>query len=66
MAVLPSLSPTHYSGRPFEDSDVVYLRLLAKDFVALNSHEAISDLTEKRSDIYSDRVSPRESLAKWY
>lgn len=40
------------------DTDVLYLKLLDTDFVILNSTEAIVDLTEKRSNIYSDRVSP--------
>jgi hypothetical protein len=64
-SILPSLFPTSHSSNLFEDSDVVHLRLLTTDFIVLNSPEAISDLTEKRSDIYSDRVSPRENLAQW-
>lgn len=43
------LSPT--------DTDVLYLRVMGNDMVVLSSHEAISDLLEKRSSIYSDRVS---------
>jgi hypothetical protein len=39
------------------DSDVLYLNLLGADHVILNSGEAISDLLDKRSAIYSDRVS---------
>jgi len=42
---------------PVQDTDVLYLRLLTTDFVVLNSTEAITDLLEKRSNIYSDRVS---------
>ena len=42
---------------PIQDTDVLYLRLLTKDVVVLSSTEAITDLTEKRSSIYSDRVS---------
>jgi hypothetical protein len=38
-------------------TDILYLRVLGKDMVALNSNEAISDLIEKRSSIYADRVS---------
>lgn len=38
------------------DSDVVYLNLFGADHVILNSNEAISDLLDKRSAIYSDRV----------
>ena len=40
----------------FADSDVLYLNLLGADHVILNSSEAISDLLDKRSSIYSDRV----------
>ena len=40
-----------------KDTDVLYLKLLTKDFVVLNSTEAITDLSEKRSNIYCDRVS---------
>jgi len=40
-----------------KDTDVLYLKLLTKDFVVLSSTEAITDLSEKRSNIYSDRVS---------
>ena len=39
------------------DSDVVYLNLFGAKHIILNSNEAISDLLEKRSAIYSDRVS---------
>ena len=38
------------------DSDVVYLNLLGADHIILNSNEAISDLLDKRSALYSDRV----------
>ena len=38
-------------------TEVLYLRLLGEDIVVLNSNEAITDLIEKRSSIYSDRVS---------
>jgi len=41
----------------FEDTDVLYLKLVAVDLVVLTSSEAISDLLEKRSKLYSDRVS---------
>jgi len=40
-----------------QDTDVLYIKLLTKDFVVLSSTEAITDLSEKRSNIYSDRVS---------
>jgi len=38
------------------DSDVVYLNMFGADYVILNSSEAISDLLDKRSSIYSDKV----------
>ena len=38
------------------DSDVLYLNMLGIDQIILNSNEAIVDLLEKRSTIYSDRV----------
>ena len=38
------------------DSDVVYLNFFGADNIILNSNEAISDLLDKRSVIYSDRV----------
>ena len=38
------------------DSDVLYLNILGADQIILNSNEAISDLLDKRSTIYSDRV----------
>ena len=40
---------------------MLYLKLLTKDTVVLNSTEAIADLSENRSNVYSDRVS---SLAR--
>lgn len=41
---------------PLLDTDVLYVKLLSADYVVLNSSEAISDLLDKRSAIYSDRV----------
>ena len=38
------------------DSDVLYLNVFGADQIILNSNEAISDLLDKRSAIYSDRV----------
>ena len=38
------------------DTDVLYLSYLGADRIILNSNEAISDLLDKRSAIYSDRV----------
>ena len=60
------LFPQHpCSTSSSKDSEVIYLRLFAQDFVVLNSSQAVSDLIEKRSDIYSGRVSPGASHAKW-
>ena len=38
------------------DSDVVYLNFFGVDNIILNSNEAITDLLDKRSAIYSNRV----------
>lgn len=46
-----------------QDTDVLYLKFLTTDPGALNSTEAITDLSEKRSNIYCDRVSPPVQLA---
>jgi len=35
----------------------MYLRLMGEDVVVLSSNEAITDVVEKRSAIYSERVS---------
>ena len=35
--------------------DVIYLNVLGKSIVMLNSYQAANDLMEKRSSIYSDR-----------
>ena len=40
----------------YADSDVLYLNLLGVDHIILNSRDAISDLLDKRSVIYSGRV----------
>ena len=40
----------------YTDSDVLHLNLLGTDHIMLNSSEAISDLLDKRSAIYSGRV----------
>ena len=42
---------------------MLYLKLFTTHFVVLNSSEAIVNLTEKRSNIYSDRVSGSPSGA---
>jgi len=47
-------------------TDILYLRLMGEDMVVLNSNEAISDLVEKRSSIYADRVSSTVVLAFHY
>ena len=39
------------------DTDILYLNLFGKDLVILNSTKTISDLLDKRSKIYSDKVS---------
>ena len=44
------------------DSDVLYLNLLGADQIILNSNEAVSDLLDKRSAIYSDRVRAFRNL----
>ncbi|CCO32962.1 O-methylsterigmatocystin oxidoreductase Short=OMST oxidoreductase [Rhizoctonia solani AG-1 IB] len=38
------------------DSDIIYLNLIGQPLVILNSAQAASDLLEKRSSIYSDRI----------
>ena len=38
------------------ETDVLYLNVLGADQIILNSNQAISDLLDKRSAIYSDRV----------
>ena len=38
------------------DTDLLYLNLFGKDMIVLNSTKAISDLLDKRSKIYSDKV----------
>jgi len=37
------------------DTDILYMRLMTTDFVVLSSTEAVTDLIDKRSNIYSDR-----------
>jgi cytochrome P450 len=58
------------------NTDVLHVKMFSTDFIVLNSSEAISDLLEKRSSIYSDRprVPMRELMdvyswnlvARWY
>ena len=38
---------------------MLYIRVLTTDMIILNNSEVVSDLLEKRSNIYSDRVSSR-------
>ncbi|CAE7183727.1 unnamed protein product [Rhizoctonia solani] len=40
------------------DSDIIYMNMMGQPIIILNSAEAAVDLFEKRSAIYSDRVSP--------
>ena len=41
---------------PLSDTDILHINLFSTDYIVLNSSEAISDLLDKRSAIYSDRV----------
>ena len=45
-----------------QETDVLYMRLFSTDFVVLTSSEAISDLLDKRSSVYSDRVGRLSTL----
>jgi hypothetical protein len=49
-----SVSPLKYiaDGEP---GDVVYIHVLGKSIIILNSSQAVSDLLNARSHIYSDR-----------
>ncbi|KAF8741849.1 cytochrome p450, partial [Rhizoctonia solani] len=51
------------------NSDIIYLHLFGYDFVVLNSAQAATELLDKRSALYSDRLCPpmmREpSLLDW-
>ncbi|KAF9557515.1 cytochrome P450 [Agrocybe pediades] len=48
------------------DSDLLYLRAFGNEFLILNSMEAIEDLLEKRSSIYSSRPTlPMIDLMGW-
>ena len=57
VGIRPPLEDTVLKMFPFQDTDVLYMKLFSKDLIALNSSEAIDDLLEKRATIYSDRVS---------
>ncbi|KIP12391.1 hypothetical protein PHLGIDRAFT_332753 [Phlebiopsis gigantea 11061_1 CR5-6] len=37
------------------DSDIIYLRMFRTNVIVLNSHRAVRDLLDSRSNIYSDR-----------
>ncbi|EUC55083.1 O-methylsterigmatocystin oxidoreductase [Rhizoctonia solani AG-3 Rhs1AP] len=39
------------------DSDIVYLNIMGQPLVVLNSAQAATDLLDKRSNIYSDRIN---------
>lgn len=65
MSVQSLLDITQLTILSFQGTDVLYLKMLTKDFVVLNSTEAIMGLSEKRSNIYCDRVSPRVRLTNW-
>lgn len=39
------------------ETDVVYLNMFGTDMIVLNSSEAMEDLLDKRSAIYSDKVT---------
>ena len=57
--LLPRPFPNTLLKHLFEDTDVLYLRLLTTDFVVLNTSEVASEFFEKRSNNYVDRVSSR-------
>ena len=44
-------------------SDVIYLNLLGTSIYVLNSVQAINDLLDKRSSIYSDRYDSLSSTS---
>lgn len=44
--------------------DLVYLRIFGRHVLVLHSLEAIADLLEKRSEMYSDR--PQRAMATLY
>lgn len=54
---MPRLSSTNVTLSVLVDTDILYLNLFGKDLVILNSNKTISDLLDKRSKIYSDKVS---------
>ncbi|KAJ4485415.1 cytochrome P450 [Lentinula aciculospora] len=49
------------------DSDVLHLEVAGADYIVLNSYEAITDLLDKRSGIYSSRphVTMLQDLIGW-
>src|SRR5579872_4076871 len=53
--IFHTLVSSNWNPRDIE-TDVMYLKMLGRDMVVLSSSEAIEDLLEKRSAIYSDRV----------
>ncbi|CAE6473296.1 unnamed protein product [Rhizoctonia solani] len=40
------------------ESDIIFLKIFGENFIVLNSAKAASDILEKRSAIYSDRLCP--------
>jgi len=46
-----------FRGCLLKDTDVLHLNLMGEDMIVLNSAQAISDLVDKRSGMYADRVS---------
>jgi len=40
----------------YPGTDILYLRAVGIDFIILNSLEAVTDLLDKRSSIYSSRL----------
>ena len=49
--------PTDIISSNLLDTDILYLNIFGKDMMMLNSTKTISDLLDKRSKIYSDKVS---------
>lgn len=62
----PLLANTPLKVLRLQDTDVLYMKMFSKEFVVLNSPEAIHDLSEKRSAIYSDRVSNITKSLSYY
>lgn len=53
---LSNPSPLNCSHHPYSRlGDVIYLRILGRPVIVLNSAQAATDLLEKRGENYSDR-----------